>query len=204
MNFYLYNLFLQIFSLQVDDDDNEKIISKIDKNLSNVKLDAPAPSPIVYDNIVVGADGVGYVWTFRGNKSIFTLYILYVTFYVWHFTIFYYFLNFFQFNFFFVIFHILIRFCLCASFTIFLIFCVIECLMEVIVQFSCILLFLFFFKSFFSDKYTCDERRCVLYVSLHTFLCCMKTDKEEKEEEVIEEQPYKFCRKLLFLRGTKY
>ena len=101
MNFYLYNLFLEIFSLQVDDDDNEKIISKIDKNLSNVKLDAPAPSPIVYDNIVVGADGVGYVWTFRGNKSIFTLYILYVTFYVWHFTIFYYFLNFFQFNFFF-------------------------------------------------------------------------------------------------------
>ena len=82
MNIYLYNLFLEIFSFQVDDDDNEKIISKIDKNLSNVKLDAPAPSPIVYDNIVVGADGVGYVWTFRGNKPFFTFYILYVTFYV--------------------------------------------------------------------------------------------------------------------------
>ena len=82
MNIYLYNLFLEIFSFQVDDDDNEKIISKIDKNLSNVKLDAPAPSPIVYDNIVVGADGVGYVWTFRGNKSI-------ITFYMSHFTSFY-------------------------------------------------------------------------------------------------------------------
>ena len=100
MNFYLHNLFLEIFSLQVDDDDNEKIISKIDKNLSNVKLDAPAPSPIVYDNIVVGADGVGYVWTFRGNKPIFTFYILYVTFYVWKFTIFYFFLTFFNFTFF--------------------------------------------------------------------------------------------------------
>ena len=143
-----------------------------------------------------------------GHSEVTNLFLHY-TFYMLHFTFgilqfFIIFWTFFNLTFFFVIFHILIRFCLCASFTIFLIFCVIECLMEVIVQFSCILLFLFFFKSFFSDKYTCDERRCVLYVSLHTFLCCMKTDKEEKEEEVIEEQPYKFCRKLLFLRGTKY
>ena len=66
--------FLSYFILQVDDEDNEKIVSKIDKNLTNMKLDAPAP--VAYDNIIVGADGIGYVWTFRGNKKfIFNLYI---------------------------------------------------------------------------------------------------------------------------------
>ena len=66
--------FLSYLILQVDDEDNEKIVSKIDKNLTNMKLDAPAP--VVYDNIIVGADGIGYVWTFRGNKKfIFNLYI---------------------------------------------------------------------------------------------------------------------------------
>ena len=58
-----------------------KIVSKIDKNLTNMKLDAPAP--VAYDNIIVGADGIGYVWTFRGNKknvfNLFSCFYLYLS-----------------------------------------------------------------------------------------------------------------------------
>ena len=81
--------FLFFFSLQVDDDDNEKNVSKIDKNLINMKLDSPAP--VACDNIIVGADGIGYLWTFRGNEKLTFNLFTYFYFYFFFILFYYYF-----------------------------------------------------------------------------------------------------------------
>ena len=45
--------------MKVDDEEDDR---RVAKKLSTMTVDAPS-----YDTVVLGTDGVGYIWTFQGS-----------------------------------------------------------------------------------------------------------------------------------------